>query len=263
MGSLSGKSPASTYKSLLKVADETNGISASTSQIEDGEGTASCVSISDDECMIAPQNDNLTYTFRVRALDGTHLLAVDTTNEVVKVGTTQTPANSQIVEFNAYDLSPAAAGTHYFVGRGSERYNMLNGATELANGTGTDPATSFATSALTDELITNLYVVPVNATIDACKFMVSTVTDTDTIINVHLYKFTIKSAGATDDGTLSSGVLLASGQATAVDRNCIKTVACTIDSSAVTAGEVLACFVENETNTDAIMLTTQVLYHFN
>ena len=29
MGSLVGKSPANTYKSLLKVADETNGISTS------------------------------------------------------------------------------------------------------------------------------------------------------------------------------------------------------------------------------------------
>ena len=262
MGSLSGKSPASTYKSLLKVSDETNGISTSRSQIEDGEGTMSCVSISDDELMIAPQNDNLTYTFRVRALDGTHLLAVDTANEVVKVGTTQTPANSQIVEFNVYDLTPVA-GTHHFVSKGTAKYNSVSGVTELANGTGTDPETSLATSATTDELITYLFVVPVNSTIDACKFMVSTSTDTDTVINVHLYKFTIKSAGATDDGTLSSGVLLASGQATAVDRNCIKTVACTINSSAVTAGEVLACFVENETNTNQIRLNTQVLYHFN
>ena len=32
MGSLSGKSPASTYKSLLKVADETNGVSGSASK---------------------------------------------------------------------------------------------------------------------------------------------------------------------------------------------------------------------------------------
>ena len=260
MGSLSGKSPASTYKSLLKVSDETNGISTSASQIEDGEGTASCVSISDDELMIAPQNDNTTNTLRVRALDGTVLLAVDTTNEVVKVGTTSTPANSQIVEFRAENLVPVA-GTHYFVGRGTSDY--FGNLPEVANGTGTDPETSYAGGAATDDSLVNLYVVPVNSTIDACKFMVSTITDTDTVINVHLYKFAIKNTGATNDGILSSGVLLASGQATAVDRNCIKTVACTIDSSAVTAGEVLACFVENETNTDAIMINTQVLYHFN
>ena len=41
MGSLAGKSPADTYKSLLKVTDETNGVSTSASRIEDGEGTAS------------------------------------------------------------------------------------------------------------------------------------------------------------------------------------------------------------------------------
>jgi len=260
MGSLSGKSPASTYKSLLKVADETNGIATSLSQVEDGEGTASCLALSDDNLQIQPQHDNSTTTLRIRALDGATILAVDTTNEVIKVGTTATPANSQIVEFNAENLVPVA-GTHYFVPRPSVAFVMPQ--PEIANGTGTDPDTSYAGGAAVDDSLSNLYIVPVNSTIDACKFMVSTLTDTDTVINVHLYKFNIKSTGAVNDGALSSGVLLASGQATAVDRNCIKTVACTIDSSAVTAGEVLACFVENETNTNAIMLTTQVLYHFN
>ena len=93
--------------------------------------------------------------------------------------------------------------------------------------------------------------------------MVSTSTDTDTVINVHLYKFTMRNAGDTDDGLLTSGTLLANGQATAVDRNVIKTIDCTIDSSSVSAGEVIACFVENETNTDTIFLQTQVLYHFD
>lgn len=261
MGSLSGKSPASTYKSLLKVADETNGVSTSTSQIEDGEGTATCLNISDDTLVLKPQNDNTTGALSVRAVDNTQILAVDTTNEVVKVGSTATPANSQIVEFRAENLIPSGAGTHIFIPRGASAF--LTSPPEVANGTGTDPATSLATSATTDDVLINLYPVPVNSTIDACKFMVSTITDTDTVINVHLYKYTIKSAGATDDGTLTGGTLLASGQATAVDRNCIKTVACTIDSSAVAANQVLACFVENETNTDAIMINTQVLYHFN
>ena len=63
MGSLAGKSPANTYKSLLKVADETNGVSTSASRIEDGEGTASCVAIGDDNLTVQPQNDNTTSTF--------------------------------------------------------------------------------------------------------------------------------------------------------------------------------------------------------
>jgi hypothetical protein len=93
--------------------------------------------------------------------------------------------------------------------------------------------------------------------------MVSTVTDTDTTINVHLYSFDMVNAGSTDDGNLSNGTLLANGQATSVDRNVIKTVSCTIDSASVSADKVIACFVENETNTDSIYLQTQVLYHFD
>ena len=261
MGSLAGKSPSTTYKSLLKTSDETNGVSTSLSTIEDGEGTKTCLQISDDQLAIIPQNDNTTTTVRIRSTGGTQIFSADTTNNIVKVGSTATPANTQLLEFNAFDLTPVA-GTHYFVGRGSERYNSTDAA-ELANGTGTDPATSYDGGATTDELISHLFLMPVASTIDAVKFMVSTDSDTDTIINVHLYKFTITNAGSTSDGNLTGGTLLANGQATAVDRNVIKTVSCTIDSSAVSAGEVIACFVENETNTDDIRLQTQVLYHFN
>ena len=262
MGSLANKSPANTYKSLLKVADETNGISTSKSRIQDGEGTDSCVSLSDDQIQILPQNDDNTSAFSVRAKSGENVLIADTSNKIVKVGSTQTVANTQIIEFNVHDLTPTA-GTHYFVSKGVAKYNMLNGVTELSNGTGTDPATTYDGGTETDELITHLFIAPINLTVDACKFMVATSADTDTVINVHLYKFTMSNNGDTDDGNLSGGTLLAHGQATAVDRNVIKTVDCTIDSSAVSAGEVIACFVENETNTNAIRLNTQVLYHFD
>ena len=148
-----------------------------------------------------------------------------------------------------------------FVGRSHSSYALS--AVEIALGAGTDPETTYDAGDATDDLLCNLFIVPVNSTIDACKFIVSTSTDTDCTINVHLYKFTMTNAGGTSDGNLESGTLLANGQATAVDRNVIKTVDCTIDSSAVSAGEVIACFVENETNTDSIFLQTQVLYHFD
>tara|TARA_Y100001938_G_scaffold147992_1_gene230514 strand:+ start:909 stop:1694 length:786 start_codon:yes stop_codon:yes gene_type:complete len=261
MGSLAGKSPSSTYKSLLKVADETNGVSTSRSQIEDGEGTATCLSVSDDQLQILPQNDNTTSTVRIRNRSGAQIFTADTSNNVLKVGITQTPTNTQILEFHAKTLVPTGAGTHMFVGRAMASYSLS--AVETSCGTGTDPDTTLDAGAATDDLLQNLFIVPVTSTIDACKFMVSTVTDTDCTINVHLYKFTMTNAGSTDDGNLTGGTLLASGQATAVDRNVIKTVDCTINSSAVSAGEVIACFVENETNTDSIFIQTQVLYHFN
>ena len=101
MGSLAGKSPASTYKSLLKVADETDGVSSTISRIEDGEGTASCVQISDDQLFVAPQNDNTTSTFSVRDTSGGFLINADTSNSLIKVGSTQTSANTQLLEFHA------------------------------------------------------------------------------------------------------------------------------------------------------------------
>ena len=261
MGSLGGKSPANTYKSLLKVADETNGVSTTTSQIEDGEGTSTCVSISDDSLKIKPQNDNTTTTLEVENESGANILTVDTTNSCVKVNATQTYANTQILEFASYRLVPTA-GTHYFVPCSGNSFNQFAIA-ELANGTGTDPATTFDAGATSDELVNMLFYAPANITIDGVTFMVSTDTDTDTEINVHLYKFTMTNAGGTSDGNLTSGTLLANGAATSVDRNVIKTVSCTIDSSSVSANEVIACFVENKTNTDDINLRVQVLYHIN
>ena len=260
MGSLAGKSPSATYKSLLKVADETNGVSATASQIEDGEGTSTCISVGDDNFKVKPQSDNTTTTFEVENASGSNLLTVDTSNSVVKVGSTQTVANSQLLEFHVKGLVPVA-GTHYFVSIPFASY--FGNAVETANGTGTDPDTSYLPGATADDLLQNLFVVPVASTIDAVKFMVSTNTDTDCTIAVHLYKFTITNAGGTSDGRLTDGTLLASGAAIGVDRNVIKTGNCTVDSSAVSAGEVIACFVENQTNTDSIMLQTQVLYHFN
>ena len=88
-------------------------------------------------------------------------------------------------------------------------------------------------------------------------------TDTDTICGVHLYKFTMVNAGGTSDGNLSDGTLLANARIASVDRNVIKTASATIDSSSVSADEVIACFVENETNTDDINIRVQVLYHIN
>ena len=257
MGSLSGKSPANTYKSLLKVADETNGVSSSASRIEDGEGTSSCASIGTRNLAITPDT-NSTTTFTVNTAAGSAVLTADTSNSTVKVGSAH--VNTQILEFSAYKLLPVA-GTHYFIPCSSGVFNSTTTLNELSNGTGTDPATTLDAGDTTDELVCMLFLAPYNLTIDGVTFMVSTDTDTDTTINVHLYKFTMTNAGGTSDGNLTSGTLLANGQATSVDRNVLKTVSASIDSSSVSADEVIACFVENVTNTDDINIRVQVKYH--
>jgi len=259
MGSLAGKSPANTYKSLLKVADETNGVSSSVSQIEDGEGTSTALQVSNNKLKIKPTISNNTNTLLVENINGNDLLAVDTSNSLVKVGTSQVSATTQLLTFNAYRIVPASAGTHYFVGLPTGEYQSHN--VEISNGTGTDPSVSKDAGTTTQYLANFIFPVPYNITIDACKALISSHQDTDITVNTHLMSFDMVNDGTTSDGNLTNGTVLADGQATSVDRSVIKTLDYTIQSSSVTSGKVIACFVENETNTDFINIQVQVKYH--
>ena len=258
MGSLAGKSPANTYKSLLKVADETNGVTGSASQIEDGEGTSTCLQISTTVAHFKPASD-VNAALKVERANGDDLLTVDTNNSLVKVGTSQVSATTQLLTFNAYRIVPASAGTHYFVGLPTGEYQSHN--VEISNGTGTDPSVSKDAGTTTQYLANFIFPVPYNITIDACKALISSHQDTDITVNTHLMSFDMVNDGTTNDGNLTNGTVLADGQATSVDRSVIKTLDYTIQSSSVTSGKVIACFVENETNTDYINIQVQVKYH--
>jgi len=258
MGSLAGKSPANTYKSLLKVADETNGVSGTISNIEDGEGTTSSMQVSNSQFRVKP-NTNTTGTLQIKNSSNESILQVDTSNSLVKVGTSQVSATTQLLEFSAYRLVPSGAGTHMFVPQGTTEF--AGHYPEVSNGTGTDPNTTKDAGSETDNFVTFLFPVPYNMTIDAVKVLISTDTTTDTVCNVHLMSYDMVNDGTTNDGNLSNGTVLADGQATAIDRAVIKTIDCTIQNSSVTSGKVIACFVENETNTDDINIKVQVKYH--
>ena len=259
MGSLAGKSPANTYKSLLKVADETNGVSGTASQIEDGEGTSTCISVGDDNFKVKPQSDNTTTTFEVENASGSNLLTVDSSNSVVKVGTSQVSATTQLLTFAAYRLVPSSAGNHHMIAVGGNGFGAHMA--EISCGSGTDPNTTVDKTSTTDELVNLLFPVPFNITIDAVKVFASTDQDTDTTLNYHLMSYDMVADGTANDGNLSNGTVLADGQATSVDRNVLKSTDLTIQSSSVTSGKVIACFVENETNTDDINIQVQVKYH--
>ena len=262
MGSLANKNPASTYKSLLKVADETNGVTTSVSQVEDGEGTSTCLSVGDDNFKITPQNDNTTTTFEVENASGSNLLTVDSSNSVVKVGTSQVSATTQLLTFCGFRILPSLAGRHMFVPLG---VTDLGGtaSSEISMGDGTDPDTSGDKGTSTVHLVYYMWNVPYNITIDAVKVFGSTDQDTDVVLNYHLMSYDMSSDGDTNDGNLSNGTVLADGQATAVDRSVVKQTDLTIQSSSVTSGKVIACCVENVTNTDDINIQVQVKYHIN
>ena len=258
MGSLAGKSLANTYKSLLKVADETNGVSDTISQIEDGEGTASCLSVTRAQLHVKGLADS-TGTLQVKNTGGSSILKVDTSNSAVLVGSSLVNATTQLALFTGYRVVPSSAGAHQYIPYGGNGFgaNMA----EISAGTGTDPSSTVDKTTSTDELVLMIFPVPFNITIDAVKVLSSTDQDTDTTLNFHLLSYDMVADGTTNDGNLSNGTVLADGQATAVDRSVIKTTDLTIQSSSVTSGKVIACCVENETNTNDINIQVQVKYH--
>ena len=260
MGSLAGKSPANTYKSLLKVADETNGVTTTPSVIEDGEGTATCLDVSANKFRVTPNSDN-NEGFAVKKSAGNNIFTVDTSNSLVKVGTSQVSATTQLLTFSAYRLVPASAGTHHYIPVQGMAEFSVGTAAEVSSGTGTDPLTSHDGGTGTDELVNMLFNVPFNITIDAVKVIASNDSDADCVYNYHLMSYDMVNDGTTNDGNLSNGTVLADGQATAVDRSVIKSTDLTIQSSSVTSGKVILCTVENETNTNDIHAQIQVKYH--
>ena len=97
--SFTGKTKASTYKDILQMNNSNSGVDTTTRNVVDGEGTASAISISDDVLTVKPQNDDTTAVFNVQDSDSNNLLVVDSTNDLVKAGLTQTAVNTQIQHF--------------------------------------------------------------------------------------------------------------------------------------------------------------------
>ena len=105
--SLTGKTKASSYKDILQMNNSNSGIDTSTRRVVDGEGTESCILISDDKFYIQPQNDDSTGLLLVRDKDGNALFNVDSSNDVVKAGAGLHIVNTNIKEF-ALDFSDAS-----------------------------------------------------------------------------------------------------------------------------------------------------------
>ena len=130
------------YKRILQIGNSDNsGTPTTLTNIQAGDGTATCVDISDDNILIRPKDDNTTSTLTVRANEGFHVLNVDTTNKKVLVGSEQVATNTNYAVFsiNVASSSAMAAGYHYSLPFNNASYSDTT--RPPAFGNGTDPAT--------------------------------------------------------------------------------------------------------------------------
>ena len=84
MAALTGSTIASTYKSLLKMNDITNGVDTTLEAVQDGLGTSSCLQLSTKQFLVKSGTD-IDSTFEVQNSAGHQLITVDTVSSPEEV----------------------------------------------------------------------------------------------------------------------------------------------------------------------------------
>ena len=265
MAGLTGKTISSSYKSLLRIDDDTNGVDNVLENVTDGEGTKSALYISDDAVRVFPNDDDTVGAFTVRNTSGNTIFAVDSTNTAIKAGAGQFNVLTQYAYFSEHFLITSAntAGNHYPLTFGA---NSNTGIADQINifGNGTDPATSVTTADTSGDtrasnLLNHLMYVPDNIEVDSVTSLEGADASSGDTTRFHLMSYTFNS-GSTS--CLTSGTLIAhsSDQTNAGSEQIYKNT-WTVDSASVAAGKVLVCTFEADGNNSDYSYQVIVKYH--
>ena len=256
---LTNKTIASTYGDILQADNSGSGRTANGTTIKDGLGNSTALTLGQNKIHVKPYSDQ-TDAVVIETSGGTDLLVVDSTNSAVKVGTTQSYANTQIQRFVCNDLQPTADTHHIMQVDG----HLLTSSTMANFGTGTDPATTFTLgSSETDanSLLASMWYIPVAITIDEVR-VIGSGEAADTI-NFHLFSYTMASGTGSDAGDLSAGTLLAhNGSTLTTGNDRITTTTLTVDSANVAADKVVIATIENVGATTDMAAQLIVKYHY-
>ena len=260
MPSFTGDKFSNFYKRLFQINNPLNrGVDSITREIQSGEGSNTSLSISDDVLQVKPQDDDTTGAFLVKNKGGSNILAVDTTNSLVKIGASQVNATTQFKEMGLYDFSPVA-GYHFPL----IAHNMFipTGATAFAAesdwGNAEDPPTTLDVSGLSEQenAIAVYWYMQNNITLDEVRFMATA--DGSATLNFHLFAYDLDTSS--NHGDLSSGTVHANGTVDATATT-IKTGTMTLDTADIDANKVVIGFVENVTDTSDVSVSFQIKYH--
>ena len=260
MPSFTGKTFSNFYKNILAINETANtGVGTVTRLVQDGDGNNSSLALSDDVLSVRPRNDDTVGTLLCRTQGGSNILAVDTTNSIVKVGASQVAANTQFKEMGLYDFSPTA-GYHYPLI--ANTMFIPTGATAFAGdndwGNGTDPATTLDVSGLTaqENAVAVYWYLQNNITLDEVRYMVTA--DSTASLNFHLFAYDL--IVSVLHGDLTGGVVHANASVTATATS-IKTGTFTLDTADIDASKVVIGFVENASDTGDVTVAFNIKYH--
>ena len=256
---LTNKTIASTYGDILQADNSGSGRTANGTTIKDGLGQSTALTLGQNKLHVKPSSDQ-TDAVVIETAGGTDLLVVDSTNSAVKLGTTQSYANTQIQKFGVYDLQPTADTHHAMYSDAA----MTSISLTIDFGTGTDPATTYtlgSSEANANSLVGSIWYIPAAITIDEVR-VIAAGEAADTI-NFHLFSYTMASGTGAGAGDLSSGTLLAhngSTLTTGADR--VTSTTLTVDSANVAADKVVIATIENVGATTDLTAQLIVKYHY-
>ena len=263
MAGFTDKQISAVYKDILHTDNSNTGISTAVKTITCGDGDTTALQLSNKHLGVLPGADGTT-TLLVYDKDGNRLLAVDSTNDLVKLGIGQHTANTQYAYFGITSGFAAnySANTHYPLAFTGNNPSFAN-TEDLTFGTGTDPATTFTTAdgASTDAslLVPFLWLVPDNITIDSVTSLEGATTSTGDTTRMHLMSYTFTS-GSTS--ALTSGTLLAhNSDVTNAGSEQVYKSTWTVDSADVAADQVIVGTFRSDSVNSDYSATIIVKYH--
>jgi hypothetical protein len=265
MAGLKGKTVADAYKSLLRVNDDSNGITTGVLRVTDGEGTNSCLFLSDDALLLVPNNDDTTSSLGVLTTGGTTIFSVDTTNQLVKAGAGQFNVLTQYVNFgvNYIDFSNCAANTHYPVPFGGSNGGGTT-TNDVSFGTSGDPATTFTVGDVDTnyaaQITPMLWYIPDNISVDAVYSIHGADNATGDTTRMHLMSYDYTSGAS---AALTNGTLLASNsdQVNAGNEQTYLHTWSLESDTTVASGKVVLAFFESDSVNSDYSINITVKYH--
>ena len=258
--SLTGKSPADTYKDLLYVDNNNSGADATTRSVKTGNGSATGLLLSTRHMSFKPDADTTT-TLTVTDADNNIKLNVDTTNDQVKA--LGHHVNTQYAYFGIGGGTSANYAGSKHIAILYQNMNVASTADNFELGTGTDPDTSFTTADGTNTdasvVVPCLWYVPDNISIDSVIGIEGGDNATGDTTRMHLmsYDFTSGSTSCLTNGT----VLASNSDVTNAGSEQAYLSTFTVSSATVTSGKVIvATFRSDSVNSD-YSLNITVKYH--
>ena len=257
--SFTGKTKASTYKDILQMNNSNSGVDTTTRNVVDGEGTASSISISDDVLTVKPQNDDTTAVFNVQDSDSNNLLVVDSTNDLIKAGLTQTAVNTQIQHFgfSSGALLPTNTNWQGIPSFGQETQSRLE------MGSGSTPNTSLTVSINGDDLVGHIFYVPVNLTIDSCSVWVGADAASGDTVQFSVMSYDIDTSNSATGGDLSNGAEHCVSPSTITSAGYEQSYfqQLTVSSANVDAGKVIMAFIKSDGTNSDYSVNMNLVYH--